>query len=107
MPLGVLDQSRGPDLLEEINPFRDEFFSGVPENELEKLFTEVQCLYFAIGKTGLYYLDDWTPEISNAFEKSVKEYCSYLVSANDFRETMHKYIRFIDQKRPFKHGLPI
>lgn len=108
MALGVLERDGGrPDISQEIDSFKEDFYKGVFGTEEEKLMTEVACLYYAFGKVGLYYLDDWTSEVSRIFEKVHEEDCIYPVSNEDFRKTMHRYIHFIHERRPFKNGLPL
>ncbi len=108
MVLGVLERDgRRLDMSQELDSFRDEFFNGVPDSEMEKLTTELACLHYAFGKAGLFYLDDWTSEASRTFEKIQEEDRFFPVSIEDFRKTMHRYIHFIHERRPFKNGLPL
>lgn len=68
MALGVLEYGGRLDITQELDSFRYDFFKNVPEAEME-LRLRAMSLYFAIGNVGLYYLDDWTSEVSRTFEK--------------------------------------
>ncbi len=107
MALGVLEYGGRLDITQELDSFKDDFFKNIPEAEMELHLNGAMSLYFAIGNVGLYYLDDWTSEVSRTFEKVVAKYNLYSVSKDDFQKIMHKYIYFIHERRPFKNELPL
>ncbi len=107
MALGVLEYGGRLDITQELDSFKDDFFKNVPEAEMELRLKGAMSLYFAIGNVGLYYLDDWTSEVSRTFEKVVEKYNLYSITKNDFQKIMHKYIYFIHERRPFTNELPL